>query len=258
MSFPAFSSSALGALLLIAPPAPAVAAVPVQGAQVVRAYPHDAQAFTEGLFYQDGFLYESTGLNGRSSIRKVRLETGEIIQRIDQPTRDFGEGVVAWKGRLVQLTWQSGIGYVYDLASFKPESSFRYPGEGWALTQDGRRLIMSDGTPSIRFLDPDTLKETGRIQVTADGQPVDNLNELEWVKGEIWANVWMTRRIARIDPASGRVKGWIDLSDLVEATPTNDEDAVLNGIAYDAADDRIFVTGKLWPKLYEVTLLPPR
>lgn len=258
MRVPLLKAALLGALLLLAPTA-GQAAIPVDGVRVVHTYPHDPQAFTEGLFYLGGFLYESTGLEGHSSIRKVRLETGAVVQRIDQPAHDFGEGVVAWKGRLVQLTWQSGVGYVYDLASLRLQSSFRYPGEGWALTQDGHRLIMSDGTPVIRFLDPDTLKETGRIEVTADGRPVRNLNEIEWVKGEIYANIWMTSRIARIDPDSGQVVGWIDLSPLVAGVRTTDTDAVLNGIAYDAARDRLFVTGKLWPRLYEVKLVrdPP-
>jgi glutamine cyclotransferase len=255
MRFPALKPAALAALLSLAPGL-AFAAIPIADVRVVRTYPHDPHAFTEGLFYLDGFLYESTGLTGHSSIRKVRLATGEVVQRLDQPAHDFGEGVVAWKGRLVQLTWQSGVGYVYDLASFAFQSTFRYPGEGWALTHDGHRLIMSDGTPTIRFLDPDTLQETGRIAVTADGRPVDNLNELEWVRGEIYANIWQTNRIARIDPASGRVIGWIDLSRLAAKVHVSDSDAVLNGIAYDAAHDRLFVTGKLWPHLYEIRLVP--
>lgn len=253
--FGALKPLALAGLLALAAATPR-AAIPVYGARVVHAYPHDAGAFTEGLFYQGGFLYESTGLSGRSSIRKVRLQTGEVVERRDGPAGDFGEGIVAWKDRLIQLTWQSGKGYVYDLASFQPRSSFRYPGEGWALTHDDRRLIMTDGTADIRFLDPDTLKETGRITVTADGRPVRNLNEVEWVKGEIYANLWLTNRIARIDPRSGRVTGWIDLSDLVASVAKADDDAVLNGIAYDVARDRLFVTGKLWPRLFEIRLTP--
>lgn len=244
----------LAGLLTLAAAATAQAAIPVYGARVVHTYPHDTRAFTEGLFYQGGFLYESTGLSGRSSIRKVRLQTGEVVARRDGPAGDFGEGIVAWKDRLIQLTWQSGVGYVYDLATFRPRSSFRYPGEGWALTHDDRRLIMTDGTAAIRFLDPETLKETGRITVTADGRPVKNLNEVEWVKGEIYANIWLTNRIARIDPRSGKVTGWIDLADLAASVAKADDDAVLNGIAYDAAGDRLFVTGKLWPSLFEIRL----
>jgi glutamine cyclotransferase len=239
--------------------AAAALAAPVQGARIVHVYPHDPDAFTEGLFFQDGFLYESTGLEGRSSIRKVKLETGEVLQSRPIDSQYFGEGIVAWKGKLVELTWQSQIGFVYDLATFQPRSSFRYAGEGWSLTRDDHRLIMDDGTPQIRFLDPVTLKETGRITVTDGGKPVVNLNELEWVKGEIWANIWMTNRIARIDPKTGHVRGWIDLTDmaLVEASKGGKPIDVLNGIAYDAARDRLFVTGKLWPDLYEIKLKPP-
>ena len=249
------ASLVVGAFALVVS---AAAAAPVQGARIVHIYPHDPDAFTEGLFYQDGFLYESTGLEGRSSIRKVRLETGEVVQQRPISPQYFGEGIVAWKGKLVELTWKSEIGFVYDLATFTPRSSFRYQGEGWALTRDDHRLIMDDGTPEIRFLDPVTLKEAGRITVTDDGHPVFNLNELEWVMGEFYANIWMTNRIARIDPKSGHVLGWIDLTDmaLVEASKSGRQIDVLNGIAYDAAHDRLFVTGKLWPDLYEIRLKP--
>jgi glutamine cyclotransferase len=258
MAFRSIRAAILGLALAAAGLcAPARAAVPVYGARVVHAYPHDSQAFTEGLFYLGGFLYESTGLEGQSSIRKVRLQTGEVVQRRAIPSQYFGEGIVAWKDRLVELTWRSQVGFVYDLAGFTPRASFRYAGEGWALTRDSRRLIMSDGTPDIRFLDPRTYAETGRIRVTCQGRPVANVNELEWVRGALYANIWQTSLIARIDPASGRVTGWIDLSSLVAAAP-DDPDAVLNGIAYDAAHDRLFVTGKLWPKLYEIKLVPRR
>jgi glutaminyl-peptide cyclotransferase len=256
MRFRALAIAAL-ALVLGAPvfSAPASAAVPAYGYQVVRAYPHDTQAFTEGLFYLDGQLYESTGLEGHSSIRRVELETGRVLQEREIAPQYFGEGIVAWKDRLVELTWQSHIGFVYDLKSFSPISSFQYPGEGWALTRDDHRLIMSDGTPDIRFLDPDTLAETGRIHVTDEGRPVGNLNELEWVKGEIYANIWQTDRIARIDPQSGKVVGWIDLSGLLKPEDIRGQVDVLNGIAYDAEHDRLFVTGKLWPKLFEIKLV---
>lgn len=257
MRLGALKAVVLGGLLAAGLFASARAAIPVYGARVVHTYPHATDAFTEGLFYQGGYLYESTGLTGRSSIRKVRLQTGEVVRRHDGPARDFGEGIVAWRGRLIQLTWQSGKGYVYDFATFAPRSVFRYRGEGWGLTHDNHRLVMTDGTPVIRFLDPDTLKVIGRLTVTADGRPVRNLNEVEWVRGEIYANVWQTNRIARINPTTGQVVSWIDLTGLVAGVRVSDEDAVLNGIAYDAADDRLFVTGKLWPSLFEIKLTPP-
>ena len=251
-------STAVAAVLACLP-APAAWAGPasVYGYRVLHAYPHDPHAFTEGLFYQDGALYESTGLEGHSTIRREVLETGQVVQERPIASQYFGEGIVAWRGRLIELTWRSQIGFVYDLASFEPRSSFRYPGEGWALTHDDHRLIMSDGTADLRFLDPDTLAETGRLRVTDDGQPVDNLNELEWVKGEIYANIWQTNMIVRIDPASGHVVGWIDLAGLLPRGERGGTD-VLNGIAYDAEHDRLFVTGKLWPELFEIKLIPRR
>ncbi len=235
----------------------AVAEVPVYGYEVVHTYPHDPKAFTEGLFYLNGFLYESTGLEGHSSIRKEKLETGEVLMKIDVPAQYFGEGIVNWKRHLVSLTWQSQVGFVYDLATFKLQKRFSYAGEGWALTQDGRRLIMSDGTSDLRFLDPETLTETGRLPVTYDGRPVRNVNELEWVKGRIYANVWHTNVLILIDPASGNITGVVNLSGLLppEDAPPGQE-GVLNGIAYDAVHDRLFVTGKNWPKLFEIRVLP--
>lgn len=227
------------------------------GYTVVKAYPHDPGAFTQGLLWRDGFLYESTGLHGRSSVRKVTLETGVPEQERLIDSRHFGEGLVDWKGRLITLTWQDQMGFIFDLASFERVGEFSYPGEGWGLTRDQTRIIMSDGTSALRFLDPETLAETGRIQVTDEGRPVDNLNELEWVKGEVLANIWQTDRIARIDPATGKVTGWIDLSGLLSpADQAQGRVDVLNGIAYDAATDRLFVTGKLWPKLFEIRLTP--
>jgi len=232
------------------------AGTPEYGYTVVHAYPHDPKAFTEGLFYLDGTLYESTGLNGESDVRQVQLTTGRVLRSRALAPTYFGEGIVNWKNHLIQLTYQTQIGFVYDLATFKPLSSFHYVGEGWGLTQDGVHILMSDGTQFIRFLDPETLKETGRIQVTDRGQPVRNVNELEWVKGEILANIWQTDEIARIDPKTGKVVGWIDLSSLLPASErANDPDAVLNGIAYDAKDDRLFVTGKHWPTLFEIRLV---
>jgi len=234
---------------------PALAAIPVYGVQVVHAYPHDRTAFTEGLFYEDGFLYESTGLEGHSNLRKVDLATGKVLRSRALDAQYFGEGIVDWKGRLYQLTWMNHVGFIYDLATFVQRGSFTYPGEGWALTEDGHDIIMSDGTPQLRFLDPNTLKPVRLLTVRADGVPVKNLNELEWVKGEILANIWLTTRIARIDPATGKVTGWIDLTGLTPPEAVGNEEAVPNGIAYDAAHDRLFVTGKLWPKLFEVRLV---
>lgn len=245
---------ALGALACSA----AHAATPVYGYHVVHVYPHDTSAYTEGLFYKDGYLYESTGEAGESTVRKVELQTGKVVQRHDVPDAYFGEGIIDWKQQLIQLTWKNQMGFVYDLASFKQLRAFNYPGEGWALTRDSKHIYMSDGSPVLRILDPDTLTATGSIMVTDNGEPVANLNELEWVKGEIYANVWMTNRIARIDPATGHVTGWIDLSGLLDVSrlpdPGND---VLNGIAYDEQHDRLFVTGKRWPKLFEITLVKP-
>jgi glutaminyl-peptide cyclotransferase len=230
--------------------------IPVYDYKVVHTYAHDTGAYTEGLFYKDGYLYESTGQAGSSTVRKVELQSGETVQRYGLPSQYFGEGIVDWKDRLVQLTWQTQTGFVYDLASFKLQRTFTYPGEGWALTRDEHHLYMSDGSAVLRVLDPESLVATGSILVTADGAPVTNLNELEWIKGEIYANVWLTNRIARIDPATGHVVGWIDLDGLFDINqlpdPGND---VLNGIAYDAAHDRLFVTGKRWPKLFEITLV---
>jgi glutamine cyclotransferase len=228
---------------------------PEYGYEVVHTYPHDRFAFTEGLFYLDGFLYESTGLEGESSIRKVQLETGEVVQKYEVPAQYFGEGIVNWNDRLIQLTYKTQVGFVYNFATLALERRFEYPGEGWALTQDGKRIIMSDGSSQIRFWNPDTLNETNRITVTDQGSPVSNVNELEWIKGEIYSNIWTTDRIARINPASGKVTGWIDLTGILDAAdriPGHTD--VLNGIAYDAKGDRIFVTGKRWPKLFEIRL----
>lgn len=231
-------------------------AIPQYTFQVVHTYPHDPLAFTEGLFYEDGYLYESTGIEEQSSVRKVRLETGEVVQKHDVPGAFFGEGIIRWRDRLLQLTYKTQVGFVYDFPSFQELRRFQYPGEGWALTTDGKRIIMSDGTPQIRFWDPETLQETGRLTVTDDFRPVTYVNELEWVKGEIYANIWQTERIARIDPASGKVVGWIDLTGLLAASDRiPGQTDVLNGIAYDAAGDRLFVTGKRWPKLFEIRLV---
>lgn len=239
---------------IIALPQQRSTSAPVSRYQLVKSYPHDRQAFTQGLVYLDGFLYEGTGLNGQSSIRKVRLENGEVVQQRRLDEKYFGEGIAVWGKTLVQLTWQSEVGFVYDLASFDPLKTFGYRGEGWGLTHDGTRLIMSDGTPVLRFLDPATFKETGRLTVKDGVVPVDDLNELEWVKGEILANVWQSQRIARINPKTGQVIGWIDLSGLLSPREAVGTD-VMNGIAYDTAGDRLFVTGKLWPRVFEIRIV---
>lgn len=245
----------LTALLPLA--AGAMAAIPTYDFKVVRSYPHDAQAFTEGLLYRDGFLYESTGLNGKSSIRKVNLETGKVLQRKDIPPQYFGEGLTVWDDTLVGLTWQTQTGFVFDLKTFELSNQFAYPGEGWGLTQNGKELIMSDGTPTLRFLDPKTFLEVRRVKVTADGIAVAQINELEVVDGEVYANLWHTNTIARIDPANGKIVGWIDLGKLYpDAGKGRNGENVLNGIAYDAEKKRLFVTGKLWPKIYEIKLVP--
>ncbi|MGO8829225.1 MAG: glutaminyl-peptide cyclotransferase [Steroidobacteraceae bacterium] len=231
------------------------AGVPLYGYDIVHTYPHDPTAFTEGLFYLDGYLYESTGLEQHSSIRKVRLETGEVVQKLDVPAQYFGEGIVNWKNHLISLTWKSHVGFVRDLATYNVQRQFQYEGEGWALTQDGKQILMSDGTPEIRLLNPQTMKPSGRIQVTLDGRPVNNINELEWVKGEIYANVWQTNVILRIDPHTGDVVGLVNLAGLLSASEVvTGQTDVLNGIAYDAKADRLFVTGKNWPKLFEIRL----
>jgi glutamine cyclotransferase len=226
----------------------------VDGYEVVRAYPHDPGAFTQGLFWMDGYLWEGTGMNGRSGIRKVDLDTGRVVQQQSIPREFFGEGLAAFGPRLYELTWQSGVAIVWDKASFRVEKQFKYAGEGWGLTADGSRLIMSDGTEYLRFLDPETFAETRRVAVTDDGRPVTQLNELEFIRGEVYSNVWMTDRIARIDPGTGRVNAWIDLAGILPAADAQGVD-VLNGIAYDAQGDRLFVTGKWWPKLFEIKVV---
>ena len=230
--------------------------VPTYGYRIVRSYPHDPRAFTQGLLVRNGFFYEGTGLNGQSGIRKVKIETGEVVQSQPLAQEYFGEGITDWNGSLVQITWRSEVGFVYDLNTFARTRTFTYTGEGWGLTHDASRIIMSDGSAQLRFLDPETLKETGRITVRDASGPVLNLNELEYVKGEIYANVWQTDRIARISPKDGRVTGWIDLTGLLPRADRANTD-VLNGIAYDASADRLFVTGKWWPRVFEITLVPP-
>lgn len=232
------------------------AAVLVYTYRVVNSYPHDPQAFTQGLAIADGQFYEGTGLNGKSSLRRVDLETGKVLQRYDLDPAYFGEGITIVGERILQLTWQSNVGFVYDRESFEPQQQWTYQTEGWGLTHDGTHLIMSDGTATLRLLDPTTFAEIGRVDVFDNNGPVARLNELEYINGEIWANVWQTDRIARIDPQVGRVVGWIDLSGLLSQEDKREPVDVLNGIAYDPINNRLFVTGKLWPKLFEIEVFP--
>lgn len=246
------------AVSLPAPPPPANPG-PVEprvlGYRVARQFPHDPGAFTQGLFFHGGVLYESTGLRGESSLRRVQLETGEVLfERRLLPTL-FGEGAALAGERIVQLTWQAGIGFVYDRETFRLLREFRYAGEGWGLTFDGERLVMSDGSDTLRFLDPDTLRETRRLRVRADGAPLDRLNELEWIKGEIWANIWTEDRLARIRPDTGEVTAFVDLEGLLPPASRRPDTDVLNGIAWDPSGRRLFVTGKKWPTLFEIEIV---
>jgi len=226
------------------------------GFEVVHGWPHDRLAFTQGLVYRDGKLYEGTGRNGQSSLREVELETGRVLHRHDLEQRYFGEGLAFFDGKLYQLTWRSQVGFIYDAATFQPVGQFNYTGEGWGLTDDGTSLILSDGTSTLRFLDPVTFAVRRTVTVTDNGQEVSRLNELEYVNGEVYANVWTSNLIARIDPATGHVKGWIDLTGLLSPMDRTGDEDVLNGIAYDAANDRLLVTGKLWPRLFQIRVVP--
>jgi glutaminyl-peptide cyclotransferase len=230
-------------------------AMAAEGYSVVHAYPHDPQAFTQGLVYVDGYLYESTGLNGKSTLRKEDLETGRVLKEVSLPSKFFGEGLTNWGRTLIQLTWQAHVGFVYDRATFRLLRKFHYPWEGWGLTQDGKQLILSDGSSTIHFLNPKTFAQVRSIRVRDRGAPVKQLNELEYIHGEIYANVWMTDKIARISPATGEVLGWIDLSGLLPGIFVRRPGEVLNGIAYDATHRRLFVTGKLWPRLFEIQVV---
>jgi len=231
--------------------------IPVYSYSIVNTYPHDPDAFTQGLVFDDGVLYEGTGLYGQSSLRRVELETGDTLQIRELSDQFFGEGITVCGERIIQLTWQSHIGFVYDKDSFELLPGFNYSTEGWGITHDGTRLIMSDGTSTLHFLDPQTFEEIGRVEVFDDDGPVTRLNELEYVQGEVYANVWQTDRIAMIAPETGRVVGWIELEGLLSEEDRSQPVDVLNGIAYDAQTDRLFVTGKLWPKLFEIELISP-
>ncbi len=233
---------------------PAPAKPKTYGYEVVNSWPHDTKAFTQGLVFHDGALLESTGQNGLSTLRRVELKTGKVLKKVDVPAQYFAEGVTLLGGKIYQLTWQHGRGFIYDPENFQRVGEFRYDGEGWGLTQDGESLILSDGTSQIRFIDPETFQLRRTLSVRDGGQPLREINELEYVKGEIWANVWHKDMVARIDPRTGGVVGWIDLKGLLAPGEAGDPEAVLNGIAYDEAGDRLFVTGKLWPKLFEIRL----
>ncbi len=238
------------------PTATSPKSIPVYRYRVVNTYPHDPQAFTQGLEYYNGYLYESTGLEGQSTLRKVELRTGRVLQRHRLLPEIFAEGITIFGNRIYQLTWRNGICFVYDRDTFRVESEFRYSGEGWGLTNDGTYLIMSDGSDTLVFRDPATFGVVRRLKVHANGVPVRDLNELEYIEGEIWANVWQTDLIARISPQTGEVVAWVDLSGLLPEADRRNAD-VLNGIAYDKQNKRIFVTGKLWNKLFEIELVPP-
>jgi glutaminyl-peptide cyclotransferase len=245
----------LVALVLIA--AVAQAAAPEYGYQVVHVYPHNSDSFTEGLEFRGGFLYESTGLEGRSTLSKIKLETGQVMQQIKLDPAIFGEGITVMNERIVQLTYKTEIGYVYQQASMKLQRTFHYRGEGWSLTNDGSQIYMDDGSAQIRVWDATTLQEKRRFTVHDGIRPIERLNELEWIRGEIWANIWQTHRIARISPSDGRVLGWIECDGILSAADSAGVD-VMNGIAYDSFGDRVFVTGKLWPKLFEIKVVPKK
>jgi len=224
--------------------------------RVVHVYPHDRGAFTEGLEFRAGFLYESTGISGKSWLRKEKLETGEVVQQINLDAQYFGEGITVFNQQIIQLTYRNETGFVYDQSTFRRLRNFSYRGEGWALANDGSVIYMSDGTPQIRVWDPVSLQEKRRITVHDGAKPVNSLNELECVRGEIYSNVWQTDRIIRISPSDGRVLAWVNLSGLLSAADRLENTDVLNGIAYDALGDRLFVTGKFWPKLFEIKIVP--
>ncbi|CUU11474.1 MAG: glutaminyl-peptide cyclotransferase [Fimbriimonadales bacterium] len=230
---------------------------PLYTYRVVQTYPHDPKAFTQGLEYYNGFLYESTGLEGQSSLRKVELRTGRVLQIRRLPAEIFAEGITIFNNRIYQLTWRNGVCFVYERDSFRSDIEFRYTGEGWGLTNDGTHLIMSDGSDTLTFRDPASFAVVRQIRVQDQGKPVRDLNELEYIEGEIWANVWMTDMIVRISPKTGEVLGWIDLSGLLKPEEASQAE-VLNGIAYDRQNKRIFVTGKLWPKLFEIEVVPKK
>lgn len=224
------------------------------GYRIVETYPHDRDSFTQGLFWDGGHLYEGTGQYGRSRVARLDLKTGKALAETPLPADQFGEGIVRWRDQIIGVTWQGGVGHRWRIKDLKPAGNFRYDGEGWGVTLHGDELVLSDGTPELRFFDPATMKEQRRVAVSISGRPLPMLNELEAIDGEIWANVWMTDFIVRIDPDSGAVRGVVDLSGLKQAAGATGQDSVLNGIAWDAKKKRLFVTGKYWPNLYEIAL----
>ncbi len=254
--------SFLNVIVLLLLALPAAAEVPIYGYQIVARYPHNTASFTQGLEFRDGFLYEGTGKNGRSTLSKINLEDGQVLQSKRLASRYFGEGISIVGERIYQLTWQSNIVFVYDLDSFETITSHYHPTEGWGLTYDGEQLILSDGSATLQFIDPETFQVTRTVEVTLQGRPIRNLNELEYINGEVWANVWMTNEIVRIDPYDGTINSVVDLNGLIEQTTTGGSDAVLNGIAWipntapesAAGSGRLFVTGKLWADLFEIEI----
>ena len=230
--------------------------VPVYGYRVVASFPHDDTAYTQGLIFSDGQLFEGTGEYGHSSLRLVDLETGRVLRKLALPAAVFGEGITAWGDQIVQLTWREHLGLLHDRETFAPVGQFELAGEGWGITQDGQYWIVSDGSATLRFLDPKTHVEVRRVQVRDGGRPVKRLNELEYVQGEVWANIWYQDRLVRISPGDGAVLGYVDLSGLWPSQRRRRREAVLNGIAYDAKTGGLYVTGKYWPRLYRIELVP--
>jgi len=224
--------------------------------ELINTYPHERNAFTQGLVFENGALYEGAGLYEKSSLRKVDIETGQVLQIYELPAQYFGEGITVYKDKVIQLTWKNNKGFIYDKDKFDLLSEFTYLTEGWGITHDGNRLIMSDGTSFLYFLDPETLEITGSVKINNNGAPLDKINELEYVNGRVLANIWQTDKIAIINPQNGNTGGWIDLTGLLQTQDYFGSVDVLNGIAYDSAEDRLFVTGKLWPFLFEIKLVP--
>ncbi len=245
-------------ILLISANDPIAGPVPEYACKVIASFPHDQEAFTQGLIFHNGNLYEGTGLRGKSSIRRVDLSSGRVLKSRSLPPSLFGEGIAIVGDRIIQLTWRAGLAFEYDPVDFVITRTFSYKAEGWGLTYDGNRLIMSDGSSRLYFLDPSSFRVIETLSVKENGRPVRRINELEYIKGYIYANIWKTSRIAVIDPSSGKVEAWLDLSDVVERAGGDNSSRTLNGIAYDAKRDRIYVTGKLWPRIYEIEILPPR
>ena len=229
---------------------------PISGYKIIAKYPHSTDSYTEGFLYLDGLFYEGTGLKGHSGVIVSEPETGKILQRIALPEQYFGEGIVDWGPYILEWTWQSHIGFVYDRFSLQSIKQFQYAGEGWGMTRTATQIITSDGSATLRFRNPNTFKELRHILVKEDGKAIDQLNELEYIRGEIYANIWHSDRIARISPRDGHVMSWIDLSGLLPEDQKVNEESVLNGIAYDAQHDRIFVTGKQWPSVFEIKVVP--